>query len=182
MHRSDHDLLLGSYQTRQTLATSTSIEAKSSPTEMADFLTNLWSSVFTPGPTPTLLIATNVTFAALQLILVALLGATRSIHFVVLSILCAGLWWSINWFAIELERARLAEQDVNADGKDTITAKSMDADNVASSEEKVTEDASEIQITTSTESLDPNGIRRRTDKSRSSDALSTDSEWEKIET
>ena len=78
---------------------------------MADFLSNLWSSVFTPGPTPTLLIATNVSFAALQLLLVGLLVATYSIHFVVLSILSGALWWSINWFATELEAAQQKEEE-----------------------------------------------------------------------
>ena len=78
---------------------------------MADFLSNLWSSVFTPGTTPTLLIATNVTFGTLQLLLLGLLIATSSIHFGILSILCAGLWWSINWFATELKAAQAKEDE-----------------------------------------------------------------------
>jgi len=78
---------------------------------MANFLADLWESVFTPGPTPTLLIAANATFSALQLLLLALLAATWSIHFVVLSILCAGLWYSINWFATELAAATAKEAE-----------------------------------------------------------------------
>ncbi|WPH04353.1 Hypothetical protein R9X50_00724300 [Acrodontium crateriforme] len=77
---------------------------------MGDFLVNLWESVFTPGATPTLLVATNVTFATLQTLLAALLVATYSIHFLILSVLCGGLWYSINWFAVEL-RAAQAEQE-----------------------------------------------------------------------
>ncbi|KAF2155364.1 Pkr1-domain-containing protein [Myriangium duriaei CBS 260.36] len=73
---------------------------------MATFLADLWSSIFTPGPTPTLLIATNATFACLQVTLFALLVGTYSIHFVILSLLCAGLWVSINWFARELQTAQ----------------------------------------------------------------------------
>ncbi|KAJ0300667.1 hypothetical protein COL5a_006633 [Colletotrichum fioriniae] len=69
---------------------------------MAAFVTNLWESIFTPGPTPTLLRATNATFAALQLLLGVLLLATWSIHFVILSFLSAGLWYAINWFVVEL--------------------------------------------------------------------------------
>lgn len=76
---------------------------------MADFLTNLWESVFTPGTTPTLLIATNCTFGALQLLLLGLLAATYSVHFAILSVLCGGLWYSINWFAVELQAAQKAE-------------------------------------------------------------------------
>lgn len=78
---------------------------------MTDFLNNLWSSVFTPGATPTLLVATNVTFGALQALLFGLLVATSSIHFAILSVLCAGLWWSINWFATELKAAQAKEDE-----------------------------------------------------------------------
>lgn len=78
---------------------------------MAAFFSSLWESIFTPGPTPTLLIATNVTFGALQALLLALLVATRSIHFAILSFLCAGLWYSINWFAQELAAAKAKEAE-----------------------------------------------------------------------
>lgn len=80
--------------------------------ETMSFFQDLWESIFTPGPTPSLLIATNVTFAALQAVLLALLIATYSIHFFILSGLCGGLWWAINWFARELQEAqRREEQD-----------------------------------------------------------------------
>ncbi|TLS28902.1 hypothetical protein PpBr36_00367 [Pyricularia pennisetigena] len=77
---------------------------------MAEFIKDLWESIFTPGPTPSLLIATNVSFAALQVVLFALLVATYSVHFVVLSGLCGGLWWAINWFAREVKEAQRLEQ------------------------------------------------------------------------
>ncbi|PKS10557.1 hypothetical protein jhhlp_002311 [Lomentospora prolificans] len=70
---------------------------------MASFIQDLWESIFVAGPTPTLLKAANGTFAALQLLLAILLLTTQSIHFIILSILCGGLWWSINWFAAELK-------------------------------------------------------------------------------
>jgi len=78
---------------------------------MGDFLESLWGSVFAPGPTPTLLVATNVTFATLQAVLLALLIGTYSIHFAVLSVLCCGLWCSINWFANELRQAQGIEEE-----------------------------------------------------------------------
>jgi hypothetical protein len=77
----------------------------------SNFMENLWNSIFTPGTTPTLLVATNASFLALQLILGVLLIATYSVHFFVLSALCAGLWWSINWFAMELKKAEKAEEE-----------------------------------------------------------------------
>lgn len=78
---------------------------------MASFLERLWQSIFTPGPTPTLLVATNASFAALQVLFFALLIATYSIHFVILSVLCGGLWWAINWFAAEIRAAQAAEEE-----------------------------------------------------------------------
>jgi len=81
------------------------------PLSMGDFLESLWGSVFAPGPTPTLLIATNVTFATLQAVLLALFIGTYSIHFAILSVLCCGLWCSINWFANELRQAQGIEEE-----------------------------------------------------------------------
>lgn len=95
---------------------------------MAAFMENLWSAVFTPGPTPTLLVATNATFAALQLLLGALLIATYSIHFVILSVLCAGLWWSINWFATELRSAQLKEEEAERLRKQKKSASKAEKD------------------------------------------------------
>lgn len=77
---------------------------------MASFVHDLWESIFTPGPTPTLLVATNATFAALQVVLAGMLYATLSVHFVVLSALCAGLWAAINWFARELQQHQRREE------------------------------------------------------------------------
>ncbi|KAI0879344.1 ER protein Pkr1-domain-containing protein [Hypoxylon argillaceum] len=77
---------------------------------MAGFAEQLWESIFIPGTTPTLLIATNVTFAALQLVLFILLVATYSMHFVALSLLSGGLWWAINWFAAELNAVKAREE------------------------------------------------------------------------
>jgi hypothetical protein len=78
---------------------------------MASFAEKLWESIFTPGPTPTLLVATNASFAALQLLLFAMLLATYSIHFFILSFLCGGLWWAINWFAAEIRAAQAKEEE-----------------------------------------------------------------------
>ncbi|EFQ29302.1 ER protein Pkr1 [Colletotrichum graminicola] len=81
---------------------------------MASFITNLWESIFVPGPTPTLVRAANGAFASLQVLLTILLLATWSIHFVILSFLSGSLWFAINWFVNELavhaeQEARKAE-------------------------------------------------------------------------
>jgi len=73
---------------------------------MASFLEDLWGSIFTPGPTPPLLVATNAAFAALQLVLLTLLIITYSIHFLMLLLISGGLWWAINWFAKEVQIAQ----------------------------------------------------------------------------
>ena len=84
---------------------------KAPAVRMASFFQEMWESIFTPGPTPTLLLATNVTFAALQVVLATLLFATTSVHFVILSVLCGGLWAAINWFARELKQHQLQEEE-----------------------------------------------------------------------
>lgn len=94
---------------------------------MSKFFEDLWESIFTPGPTPSLLIATNVSFFFLQIVLGALLVATYSVHFVVLSILCAGLWWAINWFANELaiaekEKGEREEEQKRKDRRRAVVA------------------------------------------------------------
>lgn len=86
---------------------------------MAAFIQDLWDSIFTPGPTPTLLLATNATFASLQVVLAVLLVATWSIHFVILSGLSAGLWWAINWFARELKIHQQQEEEKTRRAKET---------------------------------------------------------------
>lgn len=77
---------------------------------VATFFTDLMNSIFVPGPTQSLIVATNASFACLQVVLLVLLIATYSIHFLILSFLCGGLWWSINWFVAELGIAREAEE------------------------------------------------------------------------
>ncbi|RMZ89500.1 hypothetical protein DV736_g3278, partial [Chaetothyriales sp. CBS 134916] len=85
---------------------------------MSDFLISLWESVFTPGPTPTLLRATNATFSSLQVLLFVLLLSTHSYHFLILSILSGGLWWAINWFSAEVLAAKEQEAKDSATGKE----------------------------------------------------------------
>lgn len=98
---------------------------------MASFFEQLWESIFTPGPTPTLLVATNASFAALQVLLFVMLLATYSIHFIILSVLCGGLWWAINWFAAEIRAAQAKEEEAKRirearRGKDTGRAEGGD--------------------------------------------------------
>ncbi|KAJ5521592.1 hypothetical protein N7527_005707 [Penicillium freii] len=161
---------------------------------MASFMEDLWSSIFTPGPTPTLLIATNVTFAALQLIFFALLLATYSLHFVALSIISAGLWWSINWFAAEVrlaQQAQEAEKEKQESEGGDATRKSPAGESAGSDTEtealdvKKTEDKSSAVATGSASSgllptaRDPR--KRPSTGGEGSGYGSTDSEWEKVD-
>ncbi|KAJ5908874.1 hypothetical protein N7495_001556 [Penicillium taxi] len=161
---------------------------------MASFMEDLWSSIFTPGPTATLLIATNATFAALQLVLFILLLATHSVHFIALSVLSAGLWYSINWFAQEVRAAQEAQE---AEKKRAESEHVLDKkDSVVEGAESETEtesiplpkkiSKSPVVATGSATSSSLQPVERNTKKrpsigGDSSGYGSTDSEWEKVE-
>ncbi|KAL8969593.1 MAG: hypothetical protein Q9183_001932 [Haloplaca sp. 2 TL-2023] len=154
---------------------------------MAAFLTDLWNSVFTPGPSPSLLVATNVSFAALQLVLLVLLALTYSIHFIVLSILCAGLWWSINWFAAELEIARKEEREKEDKRLDQTRRQRQDPSvEDSDTETEVSKDrtvARESRPATQTTLLPGDAeakLRKRRSLGSSTGDVSTDSDWDKV--
>lgn len=162
---------------------------------MSSFVVDLWESIFTPGPTPTILRATNVSFAALQIVLLGLLFATYSVHFVVLSVLCAGLWWAINWFAAEVatiqrEQKEKDEQDkrqgASRDGTPATTAAAADdsSDTEVEGSAKTTATArgerdvrsrqkgqQQQQQQSSVGSMSPSGTQS---------SVSTEDEWEKV--
>lgn len=147
---------------------------------MASFAQNLWESIFTPGPTPTLLVATNITFASLQLVLLLLLLATYSIHFVILSFISAGLWWSINWFAAELRVAQAKEekdkartqqrasQQVSEDSDTEVeTIVSKGRPKLGSKEVEAIEEVGDLK-------------KRGTPSLGTKSSVSTEDEWEKV--
>lgn len=147
---------------------------------MAGFAEQLWESIFTPGTTPTLLLATNVTFASLQLVLLALLVATYSVHFVVLSLISGGLWWAINWFATELNAAKAREEAEKARAEQRSTRQGTD-----DSETEVETVVSESKPKTGSKAVEPvaqtGDLKLRVEQSfESKSAASTEDEWEKV--
>jgi len=156
---------------------------------MASFLEDLWGSIFTPGTTPTLLIATNASFAALQFLLLILLLATYSIHFLILSILSAGLWYAINWFAQELqiEHAKAAAKE-QQDRQEKSQEPGSDTETEMDTQPAVSKDPSPSNSNTPTAtghlpatlSAPNDDLRRRRSLGDSSGYVSTDSEWEKV--
>ncbi|KAI9846834.1 MAG: SMK killer toxin resistance protein [Thelocarpon superellum] len=151
---------------------------------MATFITDLCNSIFTPGPTPTLVVATNASFACLQLVLLLLLIGTRSVHFLVLSFLTAGLWWAINWFVAELsvatareeEAARLRATKVTSDGPESPDDETETEDGRAAG--ATSEEDAVIRSAASRYGL--GDARRRRDRLEVSGELSTEDEWEKV--
>jgi hypothetical protein len=167
---------------------------------MASFLEELWNSIFTPGPTPTLLVATNAAFAALQLLLLVLLIATYSLHFLVLSVLCGGLWYSINWFATEIAKEQQVQKAKEKKEKSPEPDNASDTETESASPEVAAEP---VTAATTSSSLGQNtrherpkdspsthlepklaesseALRRRRSLGESSGYVSTDSEWEKV--
>lgn len=152
---------------------------------MASFLEDLWTSVFTPGPTPTLLVATNATFAALQFLLLVLLVATRSVHFVVLSALSGGLWYSINWFAREMQaEAARADKEQERKRKEKSSELGSDTETETPLLVKKTLPKQAPLRDYASSSLKPSDtaetLRRRRSLGDSSGYVSTDSEWDKV--
>lgn len=159
---------------------------------MATFLSDLISSIFTPGPTPSIIIATNASFAALQVVLLVLLILTYSVHFVVLSFLCAGLWWAINWFVTELEVANQKQKDAKQ-SKEMRKGHVQDETGVEDSgtETEGGGTQSEGGVSGSMSGSNTDGLlrpedaqgtlrKRRSLGEASSGDLSTDSDWDKV--
>ena len=143
---------------------------------MSAFITELFQSIFTPGPTPVLLVATNVAFACLQLVLLLLLIATYSIHFAILSFLSAGLWWAVNWFVAELKAAQTEEDekkrrlDESGPGEDTETEAETVIDSVGT-----TSGSREVEV------VDPKGeLKDRGSFGANKSENSTEDEWERV--
>jgi len=143
---------------------------------MSAFITELFQSIFTPGPTSTLLVATNVAFACLQVVLLLLLIATYSIHFVILSFLSAGLWWAINWFVAELKAAQAVEDEKKrrleetGPGEETETEAEtvIDTGNFTSGREEV-------------EVVERKGeLKDRGGSGGNKSEISTEDEWERV--
>jgi hypothetical protein len=140
---------------------------------MSVFITDLFQSIFTPGPTPSLVVATNAAFAGLQLVLLLLLIATYSIHFLILSFLSASLWWGINWFVNEikiqraLEEKKLLEDTAAGDDTETEAETVIDAGEVVSG-------SKEVEV--------PNrkGELKNRGGSGSKSEASTEDEWERV--
>jgi flagellar biosynthesis component FlhA len=159
---------------------------------MSSFFVELWEGVFTPGPTPTLLKATNMSFAALQLVLLAMLLATYSIHCVVLSALSAGLWWSVNWFATELAahqreeeaKKRTEAQEKEVAGEEKKVAGEEDSETEVETavpdKQPVKEDAAEAGV----EAVEQVGeVKQRVAAAPvagTQSSVSTEDEWEKV--
>jgi hypothetical protein len=144
---------------------------------MSAFLTDLFQSIFTPGPTHSLIVATNASFACLQFLLLILLIATYSIHFVVLSFLCAGLWWAINWFVAELTTAQTLE-----DAKSKRRAGDTELGDDSETEAETVIDTGDIDSgSKEVEVLERKGeLKARGSPARSKSELSTEDEWERV--
>ncbi|KAF5026548.1 hypothetical protein F66182_1337 [Fusarium sp. NRRL 66182] len=161
---------------------------------MSSFIVKLWEDIFTPGPTPTILKAANASFAALQTVLFLLLLATYNIHCVILSILCAGLWWSVNWFAAELatvqreqrekEQSDKQQKDTSGhddDDDDCETEVETSAPNKAPPVASAAATSSDIAAAAGLETLETKGeVKQRAGAAGTQSSVSTEDEWEKV--
>jgi len=143
---------------------------------MSAFLTDLFQSIFTPGPTPTLLVATNIAFACLQVVLLLLLIATYSIHFAILSFLSAGLWWAINWFVTELKAAQAVEDEKKRRLEETELG-----DDTETEAETVIDTRDSGSGSKEVEVAERRGeLKDRGSSGASKSEISTEDEWERV--
>jgi hypothetical protein len=106
-----------------------------------------------------------------------LLIGTYSIHFVILSFLCAGLWYSINWFAAEVVavQERQKAEDAAAAKAKKQAAGSDDSDTEV---EEQTVGKKQGAFSAGNEAVEPQGEMRHRVEPQSS--ASTEDEWEKV--
>ncbi|CCK70486.1 Pkr1p KNAG_0E02250 [Huiozyma naganishii CBS 8797] len=90
---------------------------------MASFFVQLWDSIFQPGTTPQLVIATHASFTALLLTLGWLIYVTQgNIHFIMLALIASLLWAAVGWFIVELSRADLKKnEELTQESKESLT-------------------------------------------------------------
>jgi hypothetical protein len=143
---------------------------------MSQFFTDLFTSIFTPGPTPSLIVATNASFACLQVVLLILLVTTYSIHFLILSCLSAGLWWAINWFVAELIAAQAVEEAKKSAGIGDLRP-GDDSDTEAETVIETTgvSGSKEVDVVDN-----PGDLKPRGSPYGSKSEISTEDEWEKV--
>lgn len=99
-----HRVLVRNCYSRNTVPGSTSRRRSTGSSrtivvQMAQFVADLWESVFTPGVSPTLLKATYGAFVMLVTVLGILLFFTRSIHVLALLVISFCLIGSLIWYA-----------------------------------------------------------------------------------
>ena len=153
---------------------------------MASFVVDLMNSIFTPGPTSSLVLATNVSFALLQVTLLALLIATYSIHFLILSVICGGLWAAINWFVRELalyEAQQKQESGAAAarEGAHSGSESDTDVQTLVDEVKRSGSGSREIEVLPPASGLVDRGgkDKKETQDVKGSEA-STEDEWEKV--
>mgnify|MGYP002477022081 CR=1 FL=1 len=80
---------------------------------MGNFVVDLWDSIFQPGTTPTLILATHLSFIALFSVLGWLIYVTKAqnIHFIMLLLIAIALWVTIIWFTSELQSVKLKSNE-----------------------------------------------------------------------
>lgn len=106
---------------------------------MASFFVALWESVFQPGTTPQLIIATHVSFLALLATLGWLIHATSgNIHFYALFTIALLLWFTVIWFIQELKSVQLKDNQELGKSSEAEDSNNTDGETKNSGEETTT--------------------------------------------
>lgn len=156
---------------------------------MPSFFEELWQSVFTPGPTPVLMIATNVTFAATLPFLIYMAISNANIHYGFMSLIAGGLWISINWFVKELKVAEAQMEKEKERKEDKENEEPDSRDGLVKVNEPATSPApippvgpvTSVAASSIVQPAEQHGeLKARVVPSSARSVTSTEDEWEKV--
>ena len=108
-------------------------------------------------------------------------------HFVILSLLSAGLWWAINWFVTELGAATRKEKEAQRlrtliEERDNVGADDSGTETEGTDGlSRITHSGTRSEGVPAPETAEGALRKRRSLGEASAGELSTDSEWDKVE-
>lgn len=107
----EHELKFSSLVLRNGLCKVVFSQVDSNRAVMSGFFVGLWESVFQPGTSPQLVVATHTSFFLLLCVLGSQIFITGNGHFIALFVIALLLWITVIWFINELNQLKLQSNE-----------------------------------------------------------------------